>query len=112
MSFVVIVNSLLLFTIPLDIIILLPATKVTLSNPFATKLSWVACPLTSQYLKVLFILIFTAPGSNGSTVNPASSSNRIVLIFVHKLPTVFPVVNKLTFNAPPINALAGIVASG
>ena len=74
------VNNFLSLGLLVEIDILSPATNVILSRPSAVKLpdTW---PLTSQYLKVLFIPTLTTPVSSGFTENPASLSNLIVLIW-------------------------------
>ena len=93
----------------------MPGTNVILSRPYAVKLPTapdVTCPLTSQYLKVLFMPTFTTPVSSGSTENPASVSNRIVFIFVKTLPIILLVSIVETVKEPPIIALAGIVCGG
>ena len=76
-------------------VMLLPATNLIVSRPCATN---VPCPATSQYLKVEFIPILTAPAPKSVTSNPASLSNLIVSTLVITPETVLAVSIKLTVS--------------
>ena len=98
-----------LLGILVEIAILLPGLKISLSNPCATRFPTsplAVCPETSKNLKVLFIPTKTEPEPSSITLNPASVSNLIELTLVAALPTCeFPAANSETFNPnifPPI----------